>query len=126
MDIATKDSWKIEEMSELNTDLSLNIQLTSDELEKIKKGHIPEEMEDHWFMYFDNNKLYIHRSWTGICIFVVDVLDSGLIHHAIVTRDDSKYKSKNNQKDTYLLKSLIYNLIGRFEEARDAFEKSIK
>ena len=126
MDSATKDSWKIEPMSELYAELNLNIKLTSTELEKLKRGHIPEAMEDHWFMYYDNKKLYFHRSWTGICIFVADILDSGEIYHAIVTRNENKYKSKNNEKDTYLLEYLIYNLIGRFEEARYAFKKFIR
>lgn len=126
MDIATKDSWKIELISELNAELKLDIKLTNEEMEKLKRGLIPETMEDHWFMYYENKKLYCHRSWTGFCVFVVDVLDSGEIHHAIVTRDDSKYKNKDTEKDTYLLQYLIFSLIGRYEEAKDAFEKSIR
>ena len=126
MNIATKDSWKTEAMSELNAEINLNIKLTNEEFEKLKNGHIPEVMEDHWFLYYENHKFYCHRSWTGICVFVADVLDNGEINHAIVTRDESKYKSKNIEKDKYLLEYLIYHLIGRFEEAKEAFEKSIR
>ena len=35
----------------------------------IRKGHIPEVQEDHWFMYCDDDYIRYYRSWTGICAF---------------------------------------------------------
>lgn len=35
----------------------------------LKKGHIPECQEDHWFMYCTRNMLRYYRSWTGMCAY---------------------------------------------------------
>ena len=35
----------------------------------IRKGHIPEVQEDHWFMYCDDEYIRYFRSWTGMCGF---------------------------------------------------------
>ena len=37
----------------------------------IKLGHIPQEMEDHWFIYFEEPYLNFHRSWTGAACYRV-------------------------------------------------------
>ena len=44
-------------------------------MDLIKKGVIPKAMEDKWFIYYDTseNKLYLHRSWTGFLMYVVQV-----------------------------------------------------
>ena len=44
---------------------------TRSEYQKITFGHIPKEMEDKWFIFFENDKIYFHRSWTGFCMFEV-------------------------------------------------------
>ena len=31
----------------------------------MKKGVIPRDMEERWFIYYENEWLYFHRSWTG-------------------------------------------------------------
>lgn len=38
-------------------------------MERIRQGHMPEQMEDKWFMYFENNIIHYHRSWTGCNTF---------------------------------------------------------
>lgn len=30
-------------------------------------------MEDKWFSYMDENTLYAHRSWTGYCIYIIEI-----------------------------------------------------
>jgi hypothetical protein len=32
---------------------------------RIREGLIPREMEDKWFVYFEEPNLFLHRSWTG-------------------------------------------------------------
>ena len=49
--------------------LECHIALTPREFEIISMGHIPEVMEDHWFMYCDENSINYFRSWSGIQIF---------------------------------------------------------
>ena len=37
-------------------------------MDQIRAGHIPEMMEDKWFIYWQDDRLFFHRSWTGYCI----------------------------------------------------------
>lgn len=40
--------------------------LTARQMDIIRYGHIPDAMEDHWYMYCDDNAIHYLRSWTGI------------------------------------------------------------
>lgn len=44
---------------------------TPKEYEKVKLGVVPGAMEDKWFIYWEDGKVYCHRSWGGECAFVV-------------------------------------------------------
>jgi hypothetical protein len=70
--------------------ISLKLRYSSGEMEKICQGFIPAEMEDKWFIYFSDNVLYCHRSWTGYCVYEVyfKAEETGYsITHALVNRD---------------------------------------
>jgi len=47
------------------------------EIRQIKPGFRPESMDDKWFIFFEQDRLYIHRSWTGFCIYVVHFEKAG-------------------------------------------------
>lgn len=42
----------------------------AEEMARIKRGFIPEAMEDKWLIDFSRNRLRFHRSWTGFCVYV--------------------------------------------------------
>ena len=68
--VAKDTSWKTERMP--RTDISkvnVDIILSEEDMEIIRKGHIPEAMEDHWFMFCDDEFIRYYRSWTGMCAF---------------------------------------------------------
>lgn len=65
---ADAQSWKCTPFSNYEK-VDCNIILTKDEFKILSMGHIPEVMEDHWFMYCDENSINYFRSWTGIQIF---------------------------------------------------------
>jgi hypothetical protein len=68
---ATKESWKTIDMSAIREKLDLDFRCTREEYEQILQGFIPTDMEDKWFLYVEGNTLYVHRSWTGHCLFMV-------------------------------------------------------
>src|SRR5262245_24925706 len=35
----------------------------------IRRGLIPREMEDKWFIFCEDEWLSFHRSWTGFCVY---------------------------------------------------------
>jgi hypothetical protein len=58
-------------LPESRADLSFAESYTAGEFERIKRGVIPREMEDKWFVFYEEPWLYFHRSWTGACIYAV-------------------------------------------------------
>lgn len=68
---ANRQSWKIDESKHTLVDLVIEQEkFTIDEMEKIKLGLIPKSMDDRWFVFFEENKLFIYRSWSGKLIYV--------------------------------------------------------
>jgi hypothetical protein len=76
----TRDSWKIEPMPEPKIQIHADRTFTEDEYRSLQKGLLPKEMEDKWFAYFENGWLFIHRSWTGFCIYQVHLVSSGSVY----------------------------------------------
>lgn len=68
-EVATQDSWKTMPMGEHVT-LVEDLFLPDKEFELLKWGHVPERMEDHWFMYCDEQTIRYYRSWTGHCVYI--------------------------------------------------------
>ena len=101
---ATKEDWKTEPMPENSTTIELNQEFSKIQMEGIRNGCVPEQMEDKWFIYFDQSegKLYLHRSWTGYCIYIVQFEERGdkfTATTAIVNRDSSQYSCTDDEED---------------------------
>ncbi|MBV6627050.1 MAG: hypothetical protein KI793_29625 [Rivularia sp. (in: Bacteria)] len=69
--IATRRDWQIQPMPKLRTRLRVEEVFTREEYKYLTWGFIPVSMDDKWFFYLEKDWLYIHRSWTGFCIFQV-------------------------------------------------------
>ena len=41
--------------------IALDRTYTAPEFERLKAGHIPEAMEDKWFVFYEEPWLYLHR-----------------------------------------------------------------
>ena len=71
-------------------------------------------MEDKWFIYFENDKLYFHRSWTGSCIYILEIERSEgkiYISNATVNADPNEYKAGSEEKEKSILDYLIDRLL---------------
>ncbi|MEM9276692.1 MAG: hypothetical protein AAGA80_27695 [Cyanobacteria bacterium P01_F01_bin.143] len=91
---ATRSDWKREPISKFKTQLKVDKNLTLEEYNYLSWGIVPQEMEDKWFIYLEDNWLYYHRSWTGYCIFEVrlEKVDNGYkIAEAWVNDDPSQH-----------------------------------
>lgn len=118
--IATKEDWEISPMPDKNAAFTIERRFTDEEIENLKAGHIPQEMEDKWFAYFEDNKLYIHRSWSGNCIYIVEFnMKTKSIfrfkankHHVIVNRDENQYTNTDIEEDLEQVNQLL-NLFSR-------------
>jgi hypothetical protein len=110
---ATRGSWKNSPLSSLRAQLQLDRTFSQAEFEALRAGHVPFDMDDKWFVFMEDERLHLHRSWTGNCIYEVQLASSGegyRITEAWVTRDASVYKSQGDEKDGALLGTLLDQL----------------
>ena len=110
-----KSDWKTLDMPIENETFILEKALSSDEIEMIKEGYRPQEMEDKWFMYYEEGKLYIHRSWTGFCIIIVHISETGMME-VTVNRNLEQHKETDVEKNKIMLDILLNRLIGAAAE----------
>ena len=108
--VATKDSWNIEPMPEKHTTILMDESIPSSAMRIVKYGHIPDAMEDHWFMYCDEKTIRYYRSWTGFCIYVAKYEDDGetcKITELMVNREPEQYTCTDDKHDIALFMALL-------------------
>lgn len=106
---ANADSWKCTPFSKCKK-IDCNIVLTKKEFEILSMGHIPEVMEDHWFMFCDENSINYFRSWTGIQIFkgYYKLEENSYIIYALEINDNKdEYNETNINSSLILFNDLI-------------------
>ena len=90
----------------------VNLAFTEEQYQKLQKGLIPKAMEDKWYIYFENDCLYFHRSWTGFGILSAEIKreeGEGMkysIKEFHVERDGNK--NGDDLFDLDVLRELIY------------------
>ena len=114
---ATRQAWSnLQPLPAQRSQLSLQRAFTEQEYERICLGIIPERMEDKWFMFTEEDTLYVHRSWTGYCIYQLTLIKEGsnyVTGEALANRDESQYSAGNDDYDEKLLMFLIDHLVLR-------------
>lgn len=111
---ATIDSWKAHPAPARREDLGFSGTFTDTEAETLKRGFIPREMEDRWFICFHHPWLFFYRSWTGYCIYGLrlDATPEGMkVIESWVSRDPEQYRGTDVEDDRRLVRHLIDNLL---------------
>lgn len=114
-------------MPEQNVVVNLDMEISTEMIGTLKYGHIPEEMEDHWFMCCDEDTIRYYRSWTGICIYECKFIKSGYnykLTELTINRDPNQYGGKNVEADITLFMYLIISEVGGNDSK--IFEKYLK
>ena len=107
---AQKSDWKTKPLPRKRETIELGLRFSSGEMERIWQGFVPSMMEEKWFIYFADNVLYCHRSWTGYCIYKVysRAEDAGFsLTHMDVNRNPEQYSETDKVNDRYELISLL-------------------
>ena len=104
--IAVRSNWKALDMPEQHDEFILHRHFSEDEMNALRKGNIPQEMEDKWFWYVEGDTLYAHRSWTGFCIYILKFTDND-DHLVTVNRDTEQYGCKDVEEDRVSLNKLL-------------------
>ena len=113
---ARESDWSIEPLPALHEVVELGQVYSDKDIEAIRKGFVPEEMEEKWFIYWKDERLHFHRSWTGFCIFILEFERRSQGYVAtrfLVNRDPQQYKADDAEKDRETVLSLIEGFLLR-------------
>jgi len=111
--IATAADWKTEPLPARHTTLALDFSLDAAEAACVRRGLIPLEMEDKWFLYYAGGILHLHRSWTGFCIAQVHFIADGeglRAASAEVNRDPAQYTASDDAADAAFIERMVRGL----------------
>ena len=103
---ARRTDWKTEPMPQQNETFVLRRSFSDEEMDVLRRGHIPQAMEDKWFWYMEGSTLFAHRSWTGHCIYRIDFKEDSN-HIVTVNRDTEQYRCTSIEEDIELLNKLL-------------------
>lgn len=107
---AQPGDWKTRPLPRRRAALAVDRSFSSEEMQAIRHGVIPAQMEDKWFICWRDDRLHFHRSWTGICIFVARFVpdgESGRLVGAHVNRNPEQYRGTDDEQDARLLEYVI-------------------
>lgn len=88
----------------------LGIILTKGEYAIFEKGIYAGSMDEKWNIFVLNNVLVLQRSWTGNCIYKVNVEQhdgSIILKDFEVNRHPEQYRGKNIEEDIDILKRVL-------------------
>jgi hypothetical protein len=114
---ATRDSWKTLPFAS-TAPLSYHALFTEEEYGTLRRGHVPFDMDDKWFVYWEAHCLFFHRSWTGRGIYRVQFRSSGdrfEVLRASVATDSPWHEQGLDSYEVALLDFLIRALLQRQE-----------
>ena len=105
-------------MPDIRKELLLDGQYTREEFVTISQGLVPQSPADKWFIYLEEQWLYVHRSASGSCIFQLQIVPGEEGYTAdllLVNQDPRQYRSLSDEYDVALVSYLIDAiLLGRF------------
>jgi len=115
-EVALPTSWNTQPLPPHVARLPLQKSYSPAEFAVLARGWIPKQMEDKWFAYLQEGVLYLHRSWTGICVYRVTFQEEGgyyVMKEALANRDGAQYKNADDDFDAAMLNYLIDWLLGK-------------
>lgn len=77
MDQLTRQDFKrLHEMPASNITVPVEHRYNDADLTKIMAGFRATDMDQRWNLYYEHDKLHMHRSWTGHCIYIAQFVPS--------------------------------------------------
>lgn len=121
-EVAAAESWKTEPMPKERLCADVDLHMSAEQFALLRRGRIPQVMEDKWFMYFNEgeSEIRLHRSWTGYCIFrgKVEELPGGerVITRAIINDAEGQYHGASIDESVALFCALVAREAGMPDE----------
>jgi hypothetical protein len=80
----------------------------------ICRGHRSRDMDDKWNAFVENDRLFLHRSWTGIGIYEAQFAqdsDGWSITELIVSGSRGTYRRASNAYEALLVEAIIEGIL---------------
>jgi 8-oxo-dGTP diphosphatase len=110
-----RSDWRNKALPNQHCRVELNITFSRMQAACIMLGYLPEEMEEKWFSFYENNVLYQHSSWTHICvdeIYFTELADGSFkATHALVNRDPAEYRETDADEDKRRIQQALRDLM---------------
>ena len=111
---AAKSNWKTLDATQQCEPLEYEYVFDDADADRLQLGLIPREMEDKWFVYFENGWVYLHRSWTGFLIYWLrlDGCPDGVrVVESWVNRNSDQYLETDTAYDRMMLDFLLRRML---------------
>jgi len=108
---ACRTSWKNFPITNPQK-IDIRMLFTEEDFLKISCGYIPMEMEEKWFIFFEDDWLYCHRSWTGHGIYKAQLLkrNGGFHIHEFWAERNPEIWTYNDEMDIEIFCNLITSI----------------
>lgn len=113
MSKANSSSWKNTPFIE-GISLDYHPAFSTDQFNKLILGLVPQQMEDKWFIFYEEPFLYFHRSWTGDPVYKVclkNKQNSVQVTEALWEKKYSEQKDADPLYQAALLDFIVSNLL---------------
>jgi O-acetyl-ADP-ribose deacetylase len=83
---------------------------SQNEVTIIRRGHKPSGMDDRWFAFMEADRLFLHRSWTGMGVyelFFTEVSDGWVNTELLVSGDTEQYRRGSDEWEVTFVELLI-------------------
>ena len=94
--------------------ISVHRVFTLAELARIKRGFLPNGSDDRWIIHFSNNCLYMHRSWTGVYVYVAHFKqehEEFVLYMVEANRNAAQYAETDHAYDGRLCIAIIEEIL---------------
>ncbi len=72
MQAATKIDWpELHPMPTSYEEMKIELHFNASHMRNLRRGFIPVDQDQKWFLYFEDNILHMHRSWSGMKMYEV-------------------------------------------------------
>ncbi|MBP6978226.1 MAG: ADP-ribosylglycohydrolase family protein, partial [Bacteroidales bacterium] len=108
-EIATRSTWKNIPIDDPKR-IDISLHFTDKQFSRLINGLIPQQMEDKWFVFYEDGWLYFHRSWTGCGIYKAQLhkeRQGYSIKDFFVERNMGKYSNTDDDEDIEKFRFLV-------------------
>lgn len=107
---AQRSDWKTQPMPDACARVAVGWPFHTHDVERMRAGLVPQQMEDKWFIFWEDGSLYFHRSWTGFCLYILRFQQTGDAWSAVectINREPEQYSATDDDYDLRMLSFLI-------------------